>query len=162
MTIRSLLLALLTTVGAAGSILASAGEMKTAVNPAHLPNTTQYGYSQAVVVAPSAKVIYVAGQIGITEEGPNDFEHQVDRAFANMIAVLEAAGGRVEDVVKITLLIKDYDEEKLKYMVTKRRQVFGKNPPASTLIPVPRLALDSLRFEIDAVAVAPTETTSRN
>ncbi len=155
MNTRFLLLTLLTTAGLAGPILVNAEEMKTAVNPEHLPNTTQYGYSQATVVAAGAKAIYVAGQIGITDEGPNDFESQVDRAFENMIAVLEAAGGRVEDVVKITLLIKDYDEEKLKYMVTKRRQVFGKNPPASTLIPVPRLAFDSLKFEIDAVAVAP-------
>jgi len=155
MNTKFLLLTLLTTAGFAGPILANAEEMKTAINPTHLPNTTQYGYSQATVVAPNAKVIYVAGQIGITNEGPNDFEHQVDRAFENMIAALEAAGGRIEDVVKITLLIKDYDEEKLKYMVTKRRQVFGKNPPASILIPVPRLAFDSLKFEIDAVAVAP-------
>ena len=153
MNTKFLLLTLLTTAGFAGPILANAEEMKTAINPTHLPNTTQYGYSQATVVAPNAKVIYVAGQIGITNEGPNDFEHQVDRAFENMIAVLEAAGGHIEDVVKITLLIKDYDEEKLKYMVTKRRQVFGKNPPASILIPVPRLAFDSLKFEIDAVAV---------
>jgi len=157
MTIRFLLLTLLTIAGLAGSILANAEEMKTAVNPKHLPNTTQYGYSQATIVASNAKVIYVAGQIGITDEGPNDFEHQVDRAFENMIMVLEAAGGRIEDVVKITLLIKDYDEEKLKYMVTKRRQVFGKNPPASTLIPVPRLALDSLKFEIDAIVVTPNQ-----
>ncbi len=155
MNTKVLLLTLLTAAGFAGPISANAEEMKTAINPTHLPNTTQYGYSQATVVAPNAKVIYVAGQIGITDEGPNDFEHQVDRAFENMIAALEAAGGRVEDVVKITLLIKDYDEEKLKYMVTKRRQVFGKNPPASILIPVPRLAFDSLNFEIDAVAVAP-------
>jgi enamine deaminase RidA (YjgF/YER057c/UK114 family) len=154
MNIRFLLLILLTTAGLAGSILANAEEMKTAVNPEHLPNTVQYGYSQATIVAPNAKVIYVAGQIGITDEGPNDFEHQVDRSFDNLIAVLEAAGGRIEDVVKITLLIKDYDEEKLKYMVTKRREVFGTNPPASTLIPVPRLAFDSLKFEIDAIAVA--------
>ena len=153
MNIKFLLLILLTTTGLAGSILANAEEMKTAVNPEHLPNTVQYGYSQATIVAPNAKVIYVAGQIGITDEGPNDFEHQVDRSFDNLIAVLEAAGGRIEDVVKITLLIKDYDEEKLKYMVTKRRQVFGENPPASTLIPVPRLAFDSLKFEIDAIAV---------
>ncbi len=154
MNIRFLLLILLTTAGLAGSILANAEEMKTVVNHEHLPNTVQYGYSQATIVAPNAKVIYVAGQIGITDEGPNDFEHQVDRSFDNLIAVLEAAGGRIEDVVKITLLIKDYDEEKLKYMVTKRRQVFGENPPASTLIPVPRLAFDSLKFEIDAIAVA--------
>ena len=155
MNTRFLLLTLLTTAGLAGPILANAEEMKTAVNPKHLPNTTQYGYSQATVVAPNTKVIYVAGQIGITDEGPNDFEHQVDRSFENMIAALEAAGGRVEDIVKITLLIKDYDEEKLKYLVSKRRQVFGNNPPASILIPVPRLALDSLNFEIDAIAVAP-------
>jgi len=109
MNTKFLLLTLLTTAGFAGPILANAEEMKTAINPTHLPNTTQYGYSQATVVAPNAKVIYVAGQIGITNEGPNDFEHQVDRAFENMIAALEAAGGRVEDVVKITLLIKDYD-----------------------------------------------------
>ena len=155
MNTRFLLLTLLTTAGLAGPILVNAEEMKTAVNPTYLPNTTQYGYSQATIVAPNAKVIYVAGQIGITDEGPNDFEHQVDRSFENMIAALEAAGGRVEDVVKITLLIKDYDEEKLKYLVSKRRQVFGNNPPASILIPVPRLAFDSLKFEIDAVAVAP-------
>ena len=155
MNTRFLLLTLLTTAGLAGTTLASSEEIKMAVNPKHLPNTTQYGYSQATVVALNAKVIYVAGQIGITNDGPNDFEHQVDRAFENMIAALKAAGGRIEDVVKITLLIKDYDEEKSKYLVSKRRQVFGNNPPASILIPVPRLALDSLNFEIDAIAVAP-------
>ncbi len=153
MNIRLLLLILLTTAGLAGSILANAQEMKTAVNPTHLPNTTQYGYSQATIVAPNAKVIYVAGQIGITDEGPNDFESQVDRSFDNLIAVLEAAGGKVEDVVKITLLIKNHDDQKLQYLVTKRRQVFGENPPASTLIPVPALALESLEFEIDAIVV---------
>ncbi len=117
MNIRLLLLILLTTAGLAGSILANAQEMKTAVNPTHLPNTTQYGYSQATIVAPNAKVIYVAGQIGITDEGPNDFESQVDRSFDNLIAVLEAAGGKVEDVVKITLLSKNHDDQKLQYLV---------------------------------------------
>ena len=155
MIIRTFLLILFLSAYVSSLNVATAEEIKIAVNPKHLPNTTQFGYSQATIVASNAKVIYLAGQIGITDEGPNDFESQVNRAFENMIAVLEAAGGRVEDVVKITLLIKDYDEEKLKYMVTKRRQVFGENPPASTLIPVPRLAFDSLKFEIDAVAVAP-------
>ena len=102
---------------------------------------------QIIVISP--------GQIGITDEGPNDFEHQVDRSFDNLIAVLEAAGGRVDDIVKITLLVKDHDDERLQYLVEKRRQVFGKNPPPSTLIPVRELALELLEFEIDAVAAAP-------
>ena len=66
---------------------------------------------------------------------------------------LNAAGGRVEDIVKITLLIKDHDQEKLQYLVKKRREVFGETPPASTLIPVSVLALESLEFEVDAIAV---------
>jgi len=52
MNTRFLLLILLTTAGLAGSILANAEEIKTTVNPEHLPNTTQYGYSQATVVWP--------------------------------------------------------------------------------------------------------------
>ncbi len=127
---------------------------KTTVNPEHLANTTQFGYSQATIVSSNATVIFVAGQIGTSDEGPNDFESQVDRAFDNLISVLEASGGRVEDIVKITLLIKDHDDAKLQYLVKKRREVFGTTPPASTLIPVSALALESLDFEIDAIAVA--------
>ena len=127
---------------------------KATVNPEHLANTTQFGYSQATIVSPNATVIFVAGQIGTSDEGPNDFESQVDRAFDNLVSVLEASGGRVEDVVKITLLIKDHDDEKLQYLVNNRLQVFGTTPPASTLIPVSALALESLEFEIDAIAVA--------
>jgi len=126
---------------------------KTAINPEHLPNTTQYGYSQAVSVGPNTKVVYVAGQIGISENGPNDFQSQVDLSFQNLIDVIKASGGRVENVVKITLLVKNHDDERLKYLVKKRREVFGQNPPASTLIPVPELALSSLEFEIDAIVV---------
>jgi enamine deaminase RidA (YjgF/YER057c/UK114 family) len=133
--------------------VAIAEGLKTAVNPEHLANTTQYGFSQATVAASNANVIYVAGQIGITEDGPNDFEAQVDRSFENLIAALKAAGGRVADVVKITLLIKDHDQGKLRYLVKKRREVFGDNPPASTLIPVTVLALEAMEFEVDAIAI---------
>lgn len=86
------------------------------------------------------------------DEG-NDFESQVDRAFDNLLAVLHEAGGQTEDIVKITVLIKDHDEDRLAYVVKIRREVFGDNLPASTLVPVKALALDSLEFEIDAVAV---------
>jgi enamine deaminase RidA (YjgF/YER057c/UK114 family) len=153
MNIRTFFLALSTTIVLTVSTLTFADDLKTAINPEHLANTTQYGYSQATVAVSNANVIYIAGQIGITDDGPNNFEAQVDLSFENLIAALNAAGGRVEDVVKITLLIKDHDQEKLQYLVKKRREVFGENPPASTLIPVTALALESLDFEIDAIAV---------
>lgn len=130
-----------------------AGDGKSVINPGHLTNTTQYGYSQAAVVSAGTKIVYVAGQIGVSDSGPNDFRSQVDRSFANLAAVLSASGSRPEDVVKITLLVKGMDQEKLAYLVEKRRSFFGAEPPASTLIPVPQLALPSLNFEIDAIAV---------
>ncbi len=154
MIIRASLLVLVLTAFVAGLNGASAEKMKVAINPDHLMDTTQYGYSQATVVSAGAQVIYIAGQIGINDGGPNDFESQVDRAFDNLFAVLDAAGGHVEDIVKITLLIKDHDEKKLQYLVAKRREVFGENPPASTLIPVLELAFESIKFEIDAIAIA--------
>ncbi len=155
MTIRTFLIVLLTAGVWVSPTFAETEPLKTVVNPAHLADTTQYGYSQAAIVSPKAKVIYVAGQIGVSEDGPNDFESQVDRSFDNLIAVIEAAGGRIENVVKITLLIKNHDGKRLQYLVNKRREVFGNAPPASTLIPVLTLALDTLEFEIDAIVVTP-------
>ncbi len=154
MITRTLLLTLFLSACATSPKPGQTERGKTTVNPEHLANTTQFGYSQATIVSPNATVIFVAGQIGTSDEGPNDFESQVDRAFDNLVAVLEASGGRVEDIVKITLLIKDHDDAKLQYLVKKRREVFGTTPPASTLIPVSALALESLDFEIDAIAVA--------
>ncbi len=157
MIFRTLLVVLLTASVWVRPGFADTVPPKTVVNPAHLADTTQFGYSQAAIVSPNAKVIYVAGQIGVSEDGPNDFESQVDRSFENLIAVVEAAGGKIEDTVKITLLIKNHDEKKLQYLVNKRRDVFGDSPPASTLIPVPTLALESLEFEIDAIVVTPNQ-----
>lgn len=153
MTIRTFLIATLIAGVWVSPTFAETEPLKTVVNPAHLADTTQYGYSQAAIVSPKAKVIYIAGQIGVSTDGPNDFESQVDRSFDNLIAVVEATGGKIEDTVKITLLIKNHNEKKLQYLVNKRREVFGDSPPASTLIPVPTLALESLEFEIDAIVV---------
>lgn len=128
--------------------------LKQALNPPELANSLQYGYSQVTVAAPEARLVHVAGQVGIDEAGPNDFESQVDRSFDALVDALEVAGTDADSVVKITLLIVDHDAEKLAYLVEKRKAVFGDNPPASTLIPVPALYAPGVLFEIDAVAVA--------
>jgi enamine deaminase RidA (YjgF/YER057c/UK114 family) len=126
---------------------------RTAINPKHLSDTTVYGYSQANVVKANSVMVYAAGQVGVSPEGPNDFQSQVDRSFDSLLAVLKASGASAEDVVKITLLIVDHNPEKLAYLGKKRRAVFGDQPPASTLIPVTRLYTDGVLFEIDATAV---------
>ncbi len=67
-------------------------------------------YSQAVE-APPGRTIYLSGQIGL-EPGTGDlvsenFEGQVRQSFANMQAVIEAAGGTLDSIVKLTLYLTD-------------------------------------------------------
>ena len=117
MIIRTLLPALFLSGSVSSPNIANADGLKTAVNPERLAGTNQFGYSQAGTISPKAKVIHDAGQIGITDDGPNDFESQVDRSFNNLISVVEAEGGRIEDIVKITLFVKNNDETELQYLV---------------------------------------------
>lgn len=155
MKIRHLLLGCFAVGASVMASWAQSDQVRQAVNPDHLPDMTQYGFSQAVVVSSDTRIVYVSGQIGATDAGPNDFQSQVDRAFANLGAVLKAAGTDMKHVTKITLLVKNNNQAKLQYLVRKRREAFGDSPPASTLIPVQSLALDSFEFEIDAIAVLP-------
>lgn len=143
------LIPVLALIGAFSSVhvLADSKQIRQVIHP------TQYGFAQANAVKESSAMLYVSGQVGVSKTGANDFYSQVDRSFANLQAILKESGAGYKDVVKITLLITDYDPDKLAYMVKKRKAIFGDYPPASTLIPVTRLYTDGVMFEIDAIAV---------
>lgn len=125
------------------------------VNPPELRRSPFY--SHAIVAPAGGRFVHIAGQIGLDAEGriAEGYQAQVRQAFANLRAVLAAAGARPEHVAKITVLIVDHEEAKLGPLAAETKALFGDHLPASTLIPTPRLALDGLLFEIDAVAVIP-------
>ncbi|MGB6241264.1 MAG: Rid family detoxifying hydrolase [Castellaniella sp.] len=67
-------------------------------------------YSQAVATT-SGRLVFLSGQIGL-EPGTGElvsenFEGQVRQSFANMQAVIEAAGGSLDNIVKLTLFLTD-------------------------------------------------------
>lgn len=108
-------------------------------------------YSQAIQVA---NVIYTSGQIGLDPTSGNlvaqDLASQVRQAFANLAAVIEAAGADWQHVVKLTLYLTD-----LNHFATV-------NAIMSELIPEPfparsTIGVSSLpkgaQFEVDAVVV---------
>lgn len=68
-------------------------------------------YSQAIRLDAQARLVYLSGQIGLdprTGELVSDtFDHEVRQAFANLKAVTEAAGGKLENIVKLTLFLTD-------------------------------------------------------
>ena len=110
-------------------------------------------YSQAVV-APAGTTVYLSGQIGLvpaTGEMVSDhFEDQVRQAFANMRAVIEASGGRLENIVKLTLFLTDLGKFGVanSFMAEQLPQPY----PARSTVGVASLPKGA-QFEIEAVIV---------
>ena len=124
------------------------------VNPDTLFDPAPYGFSHAVVVNGAKKMVYIAGQGGEDTHGnlQNNFEAQVRQAYKNILTVLESTNAKPHQVLKLTTYVVDYDQSKLSIMTKELKALFGNHLPAQTLVPVPRLALDGMLFEVDAIA----------
>ena len=127
----------------------------TLINPAGLYDPSPYGYSHVAALRGDCRTVYIAGQGGENEraELSPDFRTQVRQALRNLQTALKAVGASSADVAKLTVLIVDHTEDKLRLFGSELKEAFGPGPkPACTLIPVPRLALDAMLVEIEAVA----------
>ena len=108
-------------------------------------------YAQAVRVG---DLVFTAGQPGIDpatgQVAGVTFEAQARQAFANLRAVLEDAGSRMERVVKVTCFLAD--AEAFGVLNTLFEEYFPGNPPARSapVIALPR----GLLFSIEAIAVS--------
>jgi len=124
--------------------------MKKIVAPKELPKTV--GYSQAVRVG---NFLFISGQISEDSKGEivgeGDFEKQARQVFENLRAVVNAEGGSLEDIVKITVHLTDMDN--LAKFREIRSEYFKRDYPASTLIEVKSLVSKKLFIEIEAIAV---------
>jgi enamine deaminase RidA (YjgF/YER057c/UK114 family) len=112
---------------------------------------------QAVV---AGNTVYLRGQVGQnldTSEsvGAGDVEAQTEQAMANIAMLLEEAGARLEDVVKVVVYLTDIRHREPVYRVMGR-WLKGVHP-ASTGIVVQALARPEWVVEIDATAVIPDE-----
>lgn len=124
-------------------------------NPAGLFDPTPYAFSHVAEVRAGARLIFLAGQGGESADGHRsaDFREQVRQAFANVRTAAESVGASLADVVKLTVLIVDHDESKVRILGEETRRAFGEAAlkPPGTLIPVPKLALEGMLVEIDAI-----------
>ena len=105
----------------------------------------------------AGNLVYVSGIVAVDGDGNlvggDDVVAQTRQVFENMRAVLAAAGCGFADVVKVTVFLTDIDDRPLINPV--RQEVFGETRPASTLVEVPRLAVDGAKVEIECIALIP-------
>ena len=127
----------------------------TIVNPPNLYDPTPNGYSTAVIVPGGAKVAYISGQGGQDSTGglSPDFAVQVKQAYANLRAALDGIGAKPDQVVKLTVFVVDHDMSKLEVLTQNVKEMFGDTLPAQTLVPVPKLAIDPMLFEVEAIVM---------
>ncbi|WP_144377628.1 RidA family protein [Mesorhizobium amorphae] len=138
------------------STAATANDPKlTIVNPKTLYDPSPNGYSTAVITPAGARVAYISGQGGQDSTGAlsPDFAVQVRQAYANLKAALDGIDARPDQVAKLTVFVVDHDMSKLGVLTQNVREVFGERLPAQTLVPVPKLAIDPMLFEVEAVVV---------
>ena len=111
-------------------------------------------YSQAVVTE-GGRIVWLAGQVGASDASgkplAGDFEGQVREIFSRLGQTLEEAGGKLADMVTMTVFITD---ARLGDRFTQlRKEIFGDNFPASALITVAGLARPELLVEVQGIAV---------
>ena len=110
------------------------------------------GFTQVVTTTNAGvKTIFVSGQVG---RGDTLREH-VESAFAGVVRRLEQAGAAPADVVKIRIFVKDFLPEQYPVISEVRLATFPTEDqwPASTMIGVRELFAETLRIEIEAIAV---------
>lgn len=103
----------------------------------------------------AGEFLFISGQVarpfegGKTLVGTNEYE-QARHIFARIKRICEAAGGSLEDLVKMTIYVVDI--RKNTEVWRARREFFSGDFPASTLVEVRSLAGAETLVEIEAVA----------
>ena len=141
------------------------------VNPAALGPPR--GWNNGMLAPEGGSVLFVAGQIGVAgaregggregaeprhrEAAGSPLARQFGAALANVMRVVEAAGGRVADVGRLTIYVTDMDDYRgsLAEVGAEYRAVFGKHFPAMALVAVTELVDPRAVVEVEATAVIP-------
>ena len=108
-------------------------------------------YSQAIR---AGGLVFVSGQLAL-EPGANELsggsiEEQTEQIFANLRAILEAAGSGLDRLVKTTVFLQSLDDFQGMNSVYARH--VGDTPPARSTVEVAKLPSGAL-VEIDAIAL---------
>lgn len=116
------------------------------------------GYANGI--AARGQLVFVAGMIGWNQDcrfETHDFVGQVHQALSNIVAVVQEAGGRPEDIVRLTWFVTDRHEylASLEHLGPAYREVMGRHYPVMSVVEVSALIEDAAKVEIEATAVIP-------
>ncbi|HKI98874.1 MAG TPA: RidA family protein [bacterium] len=110
------------------------------------------GYSHC---ARAGNTLYIAGQVALDPDGHvvgrGDMEAQARQVFTNLRNIVEEAGGRLENIVKMTTLLTHFGD--IEAYRTVRDTFFREPFPPNTLQVISSLANRDFLIEVEAIAV---------
>jgi enamine deaminase RidA (YjgF/YER057c/UK114 family) len=113
------------------------------------------GHWTTVTTARPGKLVFVSGLTAKNERGElvgvGDIGAQTRQVCENLQAAMRAAGGTLADVVRVDVFIKEMTGFKAIHEV--RREFFGPNPPASTMVAISAFTHPDMLIEINAIGV---------
>jgi enamine deaminase RidA (YjgF/YER057c/UK114 family) len=129
---------------------------KKIINPASLPRPS--GFSHGILTT-GGQMLFLGGQAAINTDGqivaPGDLVKQFEEVLRHFKAVVEEAGGTMQDIVKINIFVKDRDDylKHLKPLGAVHQSFFGKYYPATALFEISRFYQDGILVEIEGIAM---------
>ena len=116
------------------------------------------GYSSGVLT--NNGQLFIGGQIGWTSDQvfeTQTFIGQMEQTLINIVAIVEDAGGKINNIVRLTWYIKDKNEyiNNQKNIGEVYQKVIGKHYPAMAMVVVKDLVEDEALLEIEATAIIP-------
>jgi enamine deaminase RidA (YjgF/YER057c/UK114 family) len=126
------------------------------INPESLG--APHGYSNGVLTDAGGRLLFIAGQVAWDQQQrivADDLVRQFDQALANVITVVNEAGGKPEQIARLIIYVTDKNEyrERMKEIGERYRARMGKHYPAMVLVEVAGLLEDRAQIEIEGIAV---------
>lgn len=117
-----------------------------------------HGYANGVLTDAGGRLLFIAGQVAWNEQQEivdENLVRQFDQALANVITVVEAAGGAPQQIARLVIYVTDVDEYRrcLAEIGRRYRARMGKHFPAMVLVEVSNLLEDDAKIEIEGTAV---------
>jgi len=112
-------------------------------------------YTQTMKVTGAQTILFISGQVAYDDKGQpahaGNFAAQARATYSALKAQVEAGGGTLSNIVKLTTYLVDIRHRN--DMASIREEFFGKKGPASTLVGVTALAQPGWLIEVEAIAV---------
>jgi 2-iminobutanoate/2-iminopropanoate deaminase len=127
------------------------GEPRRRISSPHVPEPPPGTFSRAIQVG---NQLFVAGMTANSPggiEGGDSMYEQTRAVFRKIQHLVEAAGGTMNDIVKMTGFVTDISQRE--DYLRARRDFFTADPPASTLVEISALAAPGLIVEVEVMAV---------